>query len=174
MSSLNMSSHHGDDLLKFLIDVSNQIELLLNHRQRNFSDHLSFEHQQYEHSVFRELKQGGLLQNKLQISKESQAFENNYLEHNYGAGWICGYDYPQSRQSLSGPVNETGTTNCYGLPAASPNFIYSTQGPFKSFRSRDMDYLYNGEVALAHAVMQSDFQPDCAYCQWLATTSTQP
>lgn len=115
-----------DNLLEFLVDVSNQIGVLL-------------------------------------------SYQNSAIESQWN---------PMGHQDVQCPENNSGLDASSGLITtqnSSPNFISSQQYYVDPIQCQETTgYIYHSQSAFPAAVPQpqADFQPECAYCQWLITTTS--
>lgn len=156
------------DLLEFLVNVSHQLEGLLNYNidQQEVTDS-DVDHFYLNTKVF----QHHLTSNP-ENSNECCTSQIPQLEYQQSS-WEY-YNNHTEFQTITAPVsvNQVGYATHY-VPSASTNFVESTQYSAKPSQRQDTGYVYRDELSLPpdHAMPAQEYQPECAYCCWLATTT---
>lgn len=168
------------DLLEFLIDVSHQLEGFLRVQQEVDESELDNFYLGARAIQQHPAGSSGGSSNDFCSSQTLTASNtaSTTLEISQAGYPQFSWDYYNytELQARVAPVsaNQVGYATHYYVPSASTNFVNTTQYSAKPSQRQDTGYVYRDETSLPldHVMPAQEYQPECAYCCWLATTTT--
>lgn len=165
------------DLLEFLIDVSHQLEGFLR-VQREVDESEAENFHLGAKAIQQHPADSSGSSNDFYPSQTSTANSTALEIPQAGGHSQLSWDYynHSELQARVAPVsaNQVGYATHYYVPSASTNFVNTTQYSAKPSQRQDTGYVYRDETSLPldHVMPAQEYQPECAYCCWLATTTT--
>lgn len=180
-----MTFENRCDLLEYLANTSHQLKGLLNDQElAHFEDHQFNPRQQIQHRFTNDLYR---LPDE---SNQSRIIAYVDAAHHQGQGSQQTFGLVESQESSSFytlpqaglergnliAADPFGYAAHFLPPSSTNNYTNVTQYSAKQVQRQDTGYVYPDEsIQFPPTIMappQQEFQPECAYCCWLATTTS--
>lgn len=189
-----MSSHYGFDLLQFLDDVSHQVETLLNHDYHRTTVEGSIEDAELQIDVqdsidnFPSYIQPSQSMNRVDSQHQARVAQYqqpistmavNIPTHNWNFNMNEDQNYTGHARAPHQLVSQAdyiaaaqATHHHHYVPPSSTNFVNISQYSAKPSQRQVTGYAYCGENPIVESAVPQppDYQSECAYCCWLATS----